>query len=291
MNRNSTVEYLLLLVALIWALNFTVVKATLAQFDPMSFNALRFIMATIFMLVVLKKRGQKLIVHKGDWWIIISLGLLGNLVYQSLFIYGINLTLAANAAVMLGTIPVWIAVVGHFFFGEKLTRIKLVGILFAFSGVVLIMEGSEKGITLASETIVGDLIILSAASVFGIYTLFTKKMLSRYTPIQFTTLMMLTGGMALVMAGIPWLIKMDFGAVTVAGWGGVFFSGFLSIGMAYVIWNYGVRQVGPVRTATFQNLVPVLGLIFGVVLLNEKLYLMQYFGAASVIAGIVLARR
>jgi len=281
----------LLLVALIWALNFTVVKATLTQIDPMSFNAFRFMMAIVFMLFVILKRGEKIVVHKGDWPKIIMLGLLGNLVYQFLFIYGINFTFAANAAVMLGTIPVWIAVVGHFFFGERLTRIKLLGILFAFGGVALIMEGSEKGITLASETIVGDLIILLSASVFGIYTLFSKKMLSRYTPIQFTTLMMLTGGTALIVAGLPWVVTLDYSGITLAGWGGVFFSGFLSIGLSYVIWNYGVRQVGPVRTATFQNLVPVLGLIFGVVLLNETLYLLQYFGAASVIAGIVLARR
>jgi drug/metabolite transporter (DMT)-like permease len=291
LNRNKTVEFFLLAVALIWALNFTVVKASLEQFDPMSFNALRFIMAIVFMLVVMMRRSEKLVIHKGDWGKILFLGFLGNLVYQFLFIYGISLTLAANAAVMLGTIPVWIAVLGHFFFGEKITRIKLFGIIFAFGGVVLIMKGSEKGITLASETIVGDLVILASAAVFGIYTLFTKKMLSRYTPIQFTTLMMLTGGLALVIAGLPWLLTMDFAAVTPAGWIGVFYSGFLSIGIAYVIWNYGVRQVGPVRTATFQNLVPVLGLIFGVILLNEKLYLMQYFGAASVIAGIILARK
>jgi drug/metabolite transporter (DMT)-like permease len=240
LSSNKSVELSLLLVALIWALNFTVVKATLTQIDPMSFNAFRFMMAIVFMLFVILKRGEKIVVHKGDWPKIIMLGLLGNLVYQFLFIYGINFTFAANAAVMLGTIPVWIAVVGHFFFGERLTRIKLLGILFAFGGVALIMEGSEKGITLASETIVGDLIILLSASVFGIYTLFSKKMLSRYTPIQFTTLMMLTGGTALIVAGLPWVVTLDYSGITLAGWGGVFFSGFLSIGLSYVIWNYGV---------------------------------------------------
>jgi len=243
------------------------------------------------MVFISIKRGEKLMVHKGDWLIIIGLGFLGNLLYQSLFIYGINFTFAANAAVMLGTIPVWIAIFGHFFFEERLKKIKLVGIICAFAGVILIMEGSEKGITLASETIVGDLIILASAFVFGIYTLLSKKMLTRYTPIQFTTLMMLSGGTAIVLAGLPWLLTMDFSKVTIAGWGGVSFSGFLSIALAYVIWNYGVRQVGAVRTATYQNLVPVLGLIFGVLLLNETLYALQYVGAATVIAGIILARR
>lgn len=291
LNRNFVVEALLLLVALIWAFNFTVVKVTLEQIDPMSFNAMRFTMATLFMLFVLVRRGQTLKIHPGDGLKIVLLGLLGNLTYQCLFIIGISYTLAANAAVMLGTIPVWIALLGHFFFGEKLNRYKTIGIFFAFAGVALIMEGSEKGITLASETIIGDLIILSSAFVFGLYTLFSKRMLSRYTPIQYTTLMMLTGGVALIIAGIPWLIQLNYSAVTPMGWGGVLYSGLLSIGMAYMIWNYGIRQVGTIRTATFQNLVPVFGLLFGVLILNEVLFSLQYLGAASVVAGIVLARK
>lgn len=291
MNRNIVVESLLLLVAVIWALNFSVVKFTLEEIDPMSFNAFRFMLAIGFMWFVLLRSGQKLKVHKGDWPKLIGLGLLGNLLYQSLFIVGINFTFAANAAVMLGTIPVWIALVGKLFFGQDLNKFVIMGVIAAFTGIYMIMEGSETGITLASENILGDLTILVAAFVFGLYTLFSKRMLGRYTPIQFTMFMMLTGGVSLVLAGIPWMVQLDFGSISMAAWGGTVYSGLLSIGMAYVIWNYGVSQVGPVRTATFQNLVPVLGLVFGVVILNEKLLQLQYIGSLFVIAGIILARK
>ena len=291
MNRNIVVESLLLLVAVIWALNFSVVKFTLEEIDPMSFNAFRFMLAIGFMWFVLLRSGQKLKVHKGDWPKLIGLGLLGNLLYQSLFIVGINFTFAANAAVMLGTIPVWIALVGKLFFGQDLNKFVIMGVIAAFTGIFLIMEGSETGITLASENILGDLTILVAAFVFGLYTLFSKRMLGRYTPIQFTMFMMLTGGVSLVLAGIPWMIQLDYGSISMAAWGGTVYSGLLSIGMAYVIWNYGVSQVGPVRTATFQNLVPVMGLVFGVVILNEKLLQLQYIGSLFVIAGIILARK
>jgi drug/metabolite transporter (DMT)-like permease len=64
----------------------------------------------------------------------------------------------------------------------------------------------------------------------------------------------------------------------------------LSIGVAYLIWNYGLQAVGAVHTATYQNLVPVLGLAFGVVLLNEQLTILQYAGSGLVVIGIVLAR-
>ncbi len=276
---------------MVWALNFSIVKTTLDQIDPMSFNAFRFILAIAVLLAVLRRSGQKLKVHKGDWPMILFLGMLGNLTYQVLFIFGINFTFSANAAVMLGTIPLWIGVVGHFFFDQPLNRYKTAGVVAAFTGVILIMAGSETGISLDSESILGDVIILAAAFVFGVYTLFSKRMLSRYTPVQLTTLMMLTGGTALVIAAIPWLLVLDYQSVTPAGWGGVIYSGVLSIGAAYVVWNYGLRQVGPVRTATYQNLVPVFGLIFGFLILSEKLAIIQYLGSLFVIAGIVLARR
>ncbi|MFW6347723.1 MAG: DMT family transporter [Cyclonatronaceae bacterium] len=291
MNRNLVVELFLLLVALIWALNFSVVKFSLEQIDPMSFNSFRFALAIGFMYVALLRSGQTLEVHKGDWPKLIGLGLLGHLLYQSLFIYGINFTFAANAAVMLGTIPVWIAVLGRIFFGLTLSWFAIAGVISTFIGIFLIMEGSATGITLSSENIIGDVIILCAAFVLGLYTLFTKDMLKRYTPIQFTMLMMLTGGVAVVLAGVPWLLTLDFAAISPAAWGGTLYSGLLSIGMAFMVWSYGIRQVGAVRTSTFQNLVPVFGLIFGILILNEKLLILQYIGAAFVITGIILARK
>lgn len=291
MNRNLLVESLLLVVILIWGLNFTVVKFSLREIDPMSFNSFRYLLATGLMVAILLRSGQNLRVHKGDWPRIIALGLLGNLTYQCLFIVGIDFTFAANAAVMLGTIPVWVALSDRVIYGRILQWPTLAGIALAFSGIVLIMEGSATGITLRSENIVGDLILILAAFIFGLYTLLSKSFLSRYSPIQLTTLMMLTGGTGVVLAGVPWALQLDYGSVSAAAWGGVVYSGLLSIGISYMIWNYGIRQVGTVRTATFQNLIPVAGLLFGVLLLGEQLFLMQYAGAALIIAGIVLARR
>jgi len=65
----------------------------------------------------------------------------------------------------------------------------------------------------------------------------------------------------------------------------------LSVGIAYIIWNYALNQVGAVHTATYQNLVPVLGLFIGFGLLGEPLATLQLAGSAVVIAGIVVTRR
>jgi len=285
------VELLLLLAIVIWALNFTVVKFSLMEIDPMSFNSFRFLLAIGTMYGILLRSGQKLVVHKGDWPRVIGLGLLGNLLYQCLFIIGLNWTFAANGAVMLGTTPVWVALSGWLFMRQTLRWYTILGIVAAFSGIVLIMEGSATGITLSAETIVGDLSVLLSAVVFGLYTLLSRPLLARYTPIQLTMLMMLTGGVAVILAGVPWVLRLDIGSISMAAWGGVFYSGVLSIAVSYMIWNYGIRQVGAIRTSTFQNLIPVLGLMFGVLLLKEELLPLQYLGATLTVVGIVLARK
>ncbi|MEX0780011.1 MAG: EamA family transporter [Balneolales bacterium] len=291
MSRNVVVESSLLFIVCVWALNFSVVKFSLDEIDPLSFNAIRFLLAIAFIWLVVWRRRIPIKVQKGDWPRIVTLGLLGNLVYQVLFIYGINFTYSANAAVMLGTIPVWVALVSHMFFEEKLTRIKFIGVCFAFAGVIFIMVGGEQGFSLSAESVIGDLIIVVAAMVFAVYTLLSKSMLDRYTPLELSTLILTVGGLAIVIIAIPNLVKLDHKAISWLAWGGAFYSGVFSIGMAYLVWNYGIKQVGAVRTSTYQNLVPVLGIILGFLLLGEKLMIMQYAGTAFVISGIVLARR
>jgi drug/metabolite transporter (DMT)-like permease len=81
-------------------------------------------------------RGETFRISKADWVPLTFLGLSGNLLYQWLFIIGIDLTLAANAAIMLGTIPIWMALGSHFFSIEFLNRLKGIGIVLGFMQVL-----------------------------------------------------------------------------------------------------------------------------------------------------------
>lgn len=291
-NRNIVIELLLLLVACIWALNFSLVKIGLNEIDPMSFNAMRFLLATILMWTVVLKRGIWIPIRREDRWNLVILGLTGNLLYQLLFIFGLERTFSANSAVMLGTIPVWVAVVSHLSSSdEKMNRNKVIGVILAFTGVLLILLGKPERISLSSETFVGDLLTLASAFVFGYYSVKSRGFLTYYPPLQLTTISMSVGGMSLFFVGIPWLVQLDYAAIGWVSYGTVLYSGLFSVGIAYIIWNYGLRQVGAVRTATYQNLVPVLGLILGFLILGEKMELLQYVGSAVVIAGIVQTRR
>ena len=277
-------------VAVIWALNFSVVKISLLEFDPYSFNAIRFFLAFLLLYFAAKKKGLSLKVKREHFWALVGIGLIGNLLYQMLFIVGINLTKAANASVMLGTIPIWVALLSQFFTEEKLTPLKTIGVLFAFFGVALIVAGGNNEISFKSDTFLGDIITILSAIVWAVYTIFSKKYLKFYNSTQFSAFMALIGFICLAIIGAPSLVELEWSSISTKAYGGLIYSGTLSVGIAYLIWNNGIVKIGAVRTATYQNLVPVLGLILGVIILDEVLTLFQYIGALSVIAGIVMAR-
>jgi drug/metabolite transporter (DMT)-like permease len=111
--------------------------------------------------------------------------------------------------------------------------------------------------------------------------------LKLYNSSQYSAFISIVGVIGLLIVGAPSLSKVDLNTISLAGYGGILYSGFLSVGLAYLIWNRGVHKIGAIKTASYQNLVPVLGLIFGVVLLNESLSLIQYVGCFFVIIGIV----
>lgn len=289
-NRFNAAELSLLFIVVVWALNFSVVKYSLSEIDPLSFNAMRFAAAMALMWAVVWFRGLRVTVHKGDWGKLVLLAILGNLAYQMLFIIGIDRTQASNAAVMLGMIPVWTALLSHLFTSEKMYRLQAIGVLAAFGGVALIMGGAEGGWEPSGETFAGDLIIVSAALVFAMYTLLARSMLRTYTPLSLATLVMTLGGTMLILVGIPSLMKLDFSSVGTVSYVGAAYSGLFSIGLAYLIWNLGIKSVGAVKTSTYQNLVPVLGVLFGVIFLGESLYFLQYLGTIITVAGIMLAR-
>src|SRR5438034_707080 len=146
---------------LIWGSNFTAIKYSLEDLLPLSFNALRFTLASIVLLIValLSRDGFKL--APGDGWRLFLLGLLGNTFYQSLFITGMAHTRAGNAALILATTPLFTAILGRIRKHEYFTRRGVGGLLLAFAGIVTIVI-TGRGEVSIGETLLGDSLLLAS---------------------------------------------------------------------------------------------------------------------------------
>jgi drug/metabolite transporter (DMT)-like permease len=280
----------LLFMVVIWGVNFPIAKAALTELTPLAFNALRFPLAAATVLAAVQFHRGFRWPDRGDRLRIIGLGILGNLVYQQFFIFGLDNTRAGNASILLAVTPILTALLSAGAGHERVTARTWIGVVATFGGIVLVVvfggQHDEGGASL-----LGDALMVAASLSWALYTVGSRDLVARYGAIQFTAWTLSIGAVLLFCIGFPALLATEFGAVSVSAWGGVLYAGALSIGLAYVLWYYSVRQIGNTRTAAYSNLVPVVALTAAWVRLGEVPLLGQVLGALIIIGGITLAQR
>lgn len=278
----------------IWGLNFALVKGVLDGVPPLAFNALRFPVAAVTIALFLlpwgpvKQRMRR--PDPGDVVPVVLLSLLGNVAYQFLFIVGLDLTRAGNASLFLSTIPAWTALLAVGVGGETVTGRQWLGIGGALGGAVLLVIGGQ-GVELAGATLTGDLTMVAAALSWAGFTVGARRYIQKYGPVPFAAWSLWIGTPILVGMGIPELRAVGIRTLGWAEWGVVIYAGALSISLAFVLWNLGVRLLGNAQTAIHQNAVPVVTLAVSWPLLGEVPAGIQVAGAALIIVSVRLARR
>jgi drug/metabolite transporter (DMT)-like permease len=272
---------------LIWGVNFAVVKRALEVFDPLGFNALRYLLASIFVFLVLRARGPLTLPRRADVARVVVLGLVGNLLYQMAFIQGLFRTRAGNASLLLALVPVFILLFS-WKSEPKPGAGVWVGVILSVLGVALV-SGSALQVE-GTVTMTGDLLMLLAAAVWALYTVGIRPLIARYGSIQATAWTLWVGGAAIFLAGIPALTRQDWSAVDRFAWVGLLYSALLSIGLAYLLWYRGVERIGGAKTAVYSNLTPVVALATGWVWLGETLSVAAIIGAAMVLIGLMAVR-
>ncbi len=274
----------LLLLAIIWGVNFAVVKSALEVLEPLAFNALRHLVASAFMLFVLLAGDGIGRPARTDWRRIVGLGFVGIILYQIAFVGGLDRTRAGNASLMLALAPIFVLLFGRRG-GEGGSRAWL-GATASVLGIGLV---SWTTFTLTNgSTLVGDVILIGAAAVWAIYTIGSKPLIEKYGPIRATAWTLWVGSIGVFLLGVPGLLRQDWSAVGTGAWLGVIFSAVFAIGVAYLLWYRGVQRVGGARTAVFSNLAPVVALATAALWLGESVTVYSLIGALLVIGGLLL---
>ncbi|HEX7118162.1 MAG TPA: DMT family transporter [Longimicrobiales bacterium] len=281
----------LLLMVGIWAVNFSVIKVALEHLSPLAFNALRFPLASLMVWAVLRGRGPIPLPRRGDVVKVLALGVLGNVIYQLLFIFGLDRTRAGNAALLLASTPILTALLASALGVERPRPRVWCGAIATVVGMALVVVGGASGIELGLGTMAGDLILVGASLSWSLYTVGSNDLIQRYGPVPVTAWTLWIGAIGIVLLGLPDLADLDWTAVPATGWAAVAFAGLLGIGLAYLLWYQGVRYIGNTRTAVYSNLVPVLALVVAWLWLGEVPGAWQVVGAAVIIGGVTVARR
>lgn len=278
----------LVVMAIIWGLNFAVLKFGTSQLDPIAYNAVRMSVGAVVLLGLACALAP--LPGIADIRRLMALGVLGHGVYQGFFIYGLSMTRAGTAALVVASSPAIIAIVGHALGVEVITRRIIGAIVLSFIGIAIVVLGSSQHDTGATASVIGDLLILVSTVAWAFYTTLLRDYTRRIEGLHIAAWTLLGGTIPIILVAIPALVRTSFPAITPMTWGAILYSGAGAIGIAYLFWYRGVRVIGSTRTAMFSQLQPMIALIAAWPMIGERPTAWQVGGSVAVMGGIVLMR-
>ena len=281
------VDASLFLMAMIWGVNFVVVKFATGVFPPLPFNAVRVTLAAVTLMVI-ASLGEKPWPDRRRTFILLGLGVLGNGIYQMFFINGLSLTRAGDAALLIAATPAFIALIGRGRGIERICGKGWIGIVLSIVGIGLV--SGAAAFAQSSDAVRGDLLILGGALSWAFYTVLLKPYMNDVDGVKLSAITMVGGAICLDL--YSWRAVMDtpWADASSKAYGAMLFSGLGGLVVAYLLWYRGVRLIGPTRTAMYSNLQPIFAVLVAWAVLGELPTVWQGVGAASIMSGLVLAR-
>jgi drug/metabolite transporter (DMT)-like permease len=299
------IDALLLLMAMIWGTNYSVVKSAFAELNPQAFNAMRLtIGSTVFLAIIVAMRLRPppasgpmasissvfftpAAITSRDWLGLAALGVVGHFLYQYTFVAGLSQTSVANSALLLAATPVIIALITAAIGQERIAPLHWLGAALSMTGIyVVVGQGTGGG----GASLRGDLLMAVAVCCWAIYTLGSRPLMTRHSPVGVTGLSMSIGTLLYVLAALPQIRAVDWSAVSRGTWLAIVYSALFALCIAYTIWYAAVREIGSAHTSIYSNLVPLVAMLSAVVFLGEPLGLRKILGAAAVLIGVGLTK-
>lgn len=222
-----------------------------------------------------------------EWSAVTGLALTGIFLYALCFFYGLKHVTAGRGALVVALTPVLVALGAWFSGQERMTTLKLTGIVVATLGCLTVIGNGNPVALVQGEVGVGEWLILGCALCWTAYTFIGRKATKTLSALTATLWASLLG------AGMIGLAALALGGTEFAAWSWRIWASiiFLAIGgtaLAFTWFSDGVRRIGAAKASIFVNLVPVFAVLQAAVLLDERLGLPVIGGGLLVIAGVWL---
>jgi drug/metabolite transporter (DMT)-like permease len=287
--KEYIVDLLLMSVVTIWGLNYAVMKWLYQYFHPMAMNPIRFAIASVTMMLIIRSRGETLRIDRVDWRGVIWLGILGNTLYQFCYVFGLARTTAGNAALLMALSPVFAFLIGVGTNREKFSPGVLTGIVLSLAGAAAIVVFGSGELSLIGSW-GGNLLMICAAVIWGWQSAEATRFLPKYGAIHLTVSTMIVGTVVMLPMSLPWLTTQNFRGIPPIAWLGLAFSALLSITYSYFVWAYALRRIGVSHTSVFNNVTPIVAVLSGWYLLGERPSIAQLAGVVLVLTGVLMVR-
>jgi drug/metabolite transporter (DMT)-like permease len=286
---------LLVICNLIWATQFVLLKIVQVQMGPTSATFFPMAIATACLVPVVwwqrHKSPEKSRISWADVWQFVLIGVLGQVVAQLFVTWGVRYTLASNAALLMLSLPVVTAVMAYLFLKETMSVIRWTSFVLAIAGVIECSGIDWHSLNLTStDYFVGNVLILCSVGGSAFYNVYSKKLLTRYTPLE----VLLYSYFAVIAVLLPITLRLEPSGfsillhLTPAVWAGVAGLALLQYFASMVIFLTVLTRLDATQAGLSNYMIPFFGLVVAAITLHEKLTGYMIFGGILVLASTLL---
>ncbi len=273
--------------ALFWSTSFVATKIALGSFPPITLGAIRLTLATLLLGLIVLLRKEFVLPPVKDLWRLAAGGLLGISIYFTLENMGLNLASAADGALLVASFPVITMLLEAVIFRLRLSWLRLSGALLAIVGVCLIVGADME--VFGYRRFIGDILFLLTGISWAFYNFVTRTVVAKYPLMTTNFIQTLVGTVTLYPFTLLESSHWQWSQVTLSAELSILYLGIFCSVVALLLYTYGLRRLDSGSAVSLLNLVPVFGVVFSMLVLSERVVLLQIAGGLIVIAGVSLS--
>ncbi len=285
----------------LWAISFIATKEALQTVPPLTVVTLRLVIAALCFLVCMLARPMSSASTKQAWWrfdrrsffVLAGLSTVGTGLHYGSQTIGLQFTTASNASLYAVTAPITIVILAWVFLGEPISRLKLCGITVAVIGVLTVMGWKTLMALELTSHIIGDLLVMASIIMWGIFTVFGKKITDDLGARRVIAVVTIIG--ATWMLPIGWAesraLAFSLLSIPVTSWIAIIFLGAGCCFVATLLYFVALEQSESQKVGAYLYTIPPMTAVVAALYLGETLSVSFFAGSALVLVGVFLTER
>lgn len=284
--KKMKANILILLTVFFWGISATNTKIVLGEVPPATLAFLRFSLASVLLWSINRKVNSGMRLAKKDRKRMVFCGMAGISLYFILETYGISLISAANATILLASIPIFTMLGERLVLKRAIKRAETIGAVVTLVGVGLVI-GNSFNISGGYQEIIGSLLLIGAALSWVVFSLANKTLESKYSILFNATYQSIFGSLFLLPVAL-----MEFrgwGPISLVSWVNILYLTLFCSALCTFMYLSALKELGATITNVYINLMPFVGVLAAYIVLKETLYPLQIVGGIIIVIGISLA--
>ena len=268
-----------------WGCGFFFGKIALMEMSFAHMVLYRFLFAMVGLLPLIVTHRPGL--NAKGWGVLAAASFLGVPLQFLIQFYALSITTVSHASLMVGTMPVILAVGAAWFAHERMDRVGWIALAGSTCGAALIALGGKHHAGAGEASLAGDLLVVVSLMIALFWILLNKKLVERHSPIVVTAYGLGLGTLML-MVWVPVRYGMPpVSGVSMKAWGALAASGLLCTASTTLLWNWGMTQVPASQAGVLLNMEPLIGSLLGVLVLGERLGPSAWVGGGLILVAAV----